>query len=229
MYSAAPTSLRALRLALPLLLLVVACGRGRAPAPGRAGGPAAPGTGPAVQRNTQLPTFDATPLYRQMGMLARGLPFPVLGRAAFVASPSPDTTHVVVALTFSNTALAFARESDNRFRANYTVTVALAQENVEVARGEASEELLVGTYRETTRSDESIVHQEILDVAPGRYTLTVAIRDEGSQRSAQEQMTIIVPRLGDGALSTPIPIVEVTPRESRTRYRTCSSMPVGWR
>ena len=30
---------------------------------------------------------------------------------------------------------------------------------------------------ETTRTDESVIHQEILDVAPGRYTLTVAVRD----------------------------------------------------
>ncbi len=204
---------------LLLLALTVACGGGRPPASGGAGAPAGtPGAGggaPAVRGNTLTPSFDATPLYRQMGMLARGLPFPVLGRAAFVASADPDSTHVIVALAFSNAALSFAREADNRFRAQYSVGIAITRDNAVVARAEVSEELLVGTYRETTRADESLIHQEILDVAPGNYTLSVTIRDEGTGRSAQEQMSIVVPRLGPGALSTPMPIAEVTPRDTR--------------
>ncbi len=202
---------------LPLLALALACGRGRAPAPtGGPGGPGGPsGTAPAVTRGTQGPSFDPTPLYRQMGMIARGLPFPILGRAAFVASANPDSTHVVVALSFSNAALTFAREADNRFRAQYGVSIALLRDNAVAARGEAVEQVLVGTYRETTRTDESVIHQEMLDVPPGRYTLAVTVRDEGTGRSAQEQVVITVPRLADGSLSTPMPIADVTPRDTR--------------
>lgn len=102
-----------------------------------------------------------------MGMLARGMPFPLLGRVAAFASPASDTTHVVVAVSFPAVALTFARQSDTRFRAGYIATVELAQDGAVVARSEGQQEVLVGTYRETTRSDESIFHQEVLDVPPG--------------------------------------------------------------
>src|SRR5262245_7500564 len=99
--------------AVLLLTPSLGCG-GRTPPPGgaRSGPPGAAAGGPnaATSRATPGITFDASPLYRQMGMIARGLPFPLVGRAAFAAGPSADSTHVVVALTFSNAALAFARE-----------------------------------------------------------------------------------------------------------------------
>jgi len=200
--------------ALSALLLAAACGRSRGASP-PPGGPTpqrpSPTAGAAV-RNTQAPSFDATPLYRQMGMLARGLPFPFLGRAAFAATGTADTTHVIVAISFANAALSFAREADNRFRAGYAVTIAIVRDNAVIAQSDTTEQLLVGAFRETSRTDESIIYQEILDVPPGRYSLNVTIRDEGSQRSAREQMTITVPRLGQGSLSTPMPVIEVTPR-----------------
>ncbi len=198
------------------LLAALACGRGGSAAPASAPAPAVspiPSSAPA--RPGQNLSFDATPLFRQMGMIARGLPFPLVGRTAFLAGATPDTTHVAIAITFSNTALTFARETDNRFRAAYTVGVTLVRDNQVVVSTEAQEHLLVGTYRETTRTDESIIHQELIDVPPGRYSLVVAVRDEGSQRSAQETIQITVPRLGDGTLSTPMPVAEVTPRHSR--------------
>lgn len=203
---------RAARAAL-LLLLAAACGRGsRTPSSG--GAPAGQPGAPTAPRPQGI-SFDASPLFRQMGMLARGLPFPLVGRAAYAASRTPDSTHVVVGVTFANATLAFAREADNRFRANYTIGITLSRDAVVAASTRSTEQLLVGSYRETTRTDESVIHQEILDVAPGRYTLTVAVRDEGSQRTAQEQITINVPRLGEGSLSTPMPIAEVTPRTTR--------------
>lgn len=205
-----------LRLLLPLLLVALACGRGRGPAPGGPGTPAGPAGAPSVERASPALSFDATPLYRQMGMIARGLPFPILGRAAFAATRSPDTTHVVVAVTFANATLAFAREADNRFRANYAVQATLTRDDgAVVARSEAREQLLVGTYRETTRTDESVIHQEVLDAPPGVYTLALTVRDEASGRTAQERLRVTVPRLVDGSFSTPMPIAEVTPRDRR--------------
>jgi GWxTD domain-containing protein len=203
--------------ALALLLLAVACGRSGRTAPAAPGtAPAgAPGTVPTTTRSTQGISFDATPLFRQMGMIARGAPFPIVGRAAYAAAGSPDSTHVIVALTFANASLTFAREADNRFRANYSVAVSLLRDAGVVASAESSEELLVASYRETTRTDESVIHQEILDVAPGRYTLQVSVRDDASQRSVQEQIAIVVPSFGEGTLSSPMPIAEVTPRTTR--------------
>lgn len=199
---------------LALLVLLAACGRGGRTPPGTTPG-GAPAPVPTPQRASQGISFDATPLFRQMGMIARGAPFPIVGRAAFAATGAPDSTHVIVALTFANASLTFAREADNRFRASYSVAVTLTRDAGVVASAETTEELLVGTYRETTRTDESVIHQEILDVAPGRYTLQVSVRDEASQKTAQEQIAIVVPSLGDGTLSSPMPIAEVTPRASR--------------
>jgi hypothetical protein len=178
---------------LMALLLMAACGRGgRQAAPGDAPAPRGGGASAVPARTAPAINFDATPLYRQMGMIARGLPFPLLGRAAFAASASPDTTHLIVGLTFANSALSFAREADNRFRAGYTVTVAVLRENTVVAQEDATEQLLVGAFRETSRTDESIIHQEILDVTPGRYTLTIVVRDDGSQRWLPSSRTTMV-------------------------------------
>lgn len=216
MFLAAQSSAPRPRALLVLVLLALACGRGRGPAPGGPGTPTGQSGAPTVERSNQALSFDATPLYRQMGLIARGLPFPVLGRAAFAATRSPDTTHVVVAVTFANATLTFAREADNRFRANYSVQAVLTRDDgAVVARSEAREQLLVGTYRETTRADESVIHQEILDAPPGVYTLGLVVRDEASGRTAQEQLRVTVPRLVDGTLSSPMPIAEVTPRDRR--------------
>ena len=162
-----------------------------------------------------------------MGMVARGGVFPVLGRVGFLGSPSPDTTHVVVGVSFANASLSFSREADNRFRAGYQVSVALRRDAAMVAGEDAQEEVLVGTYRETTRTDESLIHQVVLDVPPGRYALTVAVRDVGSQRGIQEEMAVEVPRIAAGGVTTPIPVVEVTPRGTRDSLPSLIMAPSG--
>jgi GWxTD domain-containing protein len=150
-----------------------------------------------------------------MGMLASGLPLPFVGRVAFLAGTAPDSTHVIVALSMSNSALSFTREADDRFRANYTVAITLTRGTETIARSQAREEVIVSAFRETTRSDETLIFQEILDAPPGDHDITVVIRDEGSQRSVQQQSSIRVPRFERGSVSVPLPIVEVYPRASR--------------
>lgn len=203
----------------PVLLAVLtvavsslACGGARAPGSGPTG---ASGAVPPAARAPQALTFDPTGLYRQMGLMARGLPLPFLGRVSYLASASSESTHVVVGLSLANNVLSFVREADNRFRANYTVALTVAGASGVAARVEATEEVIVSTYRETGRSDESIVFQEILDVPPGDYTLSVALRDEGSQRLAQDELRLRVPRFDGLAVSTPVPVAEVTPRGTR--------------
>lgn len=219
------SSLQRLVVAVAAVSILSGCGGGRTTPPvgaprGEQGPPSGSGPGPAVSgrnqpRGSLVPTFDVAPLYRQMGMIARGLPFPVLGRAGFAATASPDSTHVIVGLSFANTALSFTREADNRFRARYAIGMTLSRDGAVVAQAETTEEVVVAAYREVSRNEESIVHQEILDAAPGRYTLTVAVRDEGSQRSTQEQLIIDVPRYGEHGLSSPMPVSEVVPRRGR--------------
>lgn len=207
---------------VPWFVLAVAagCSGGRSP------------EDPAPRRNPEVRTpqnlvFDAAPLYRQLGMFAVGQPLPFIGRVSYAATPSPDSTHVIVALSFANAALAFTREADNRFRANYAVTISLDAGGRTVRRSEAVEELIVSSFREVSRTGESVIFQEILDVPPGAYSVSVFIRDENSQRSGEQRVDVTVPALGAGSFSSPIPIVAVTPRTTLDSVPRLTTSPRG--
>jgi GWxTD domain-containing protein len=155
--------------------------------------------------------FDATRLYQQLGLLARGAPFPFVGSVGFLATPRPDSTHLIVAISLSNASLTFGREND-RFRAGYTVGIVLRAGAITARQSESHESVLVSSFRETSRVDESVIYQEILTVPPGRYNLAVTVRDDGSSRASSEDVTLSVPVLGAGSLSTPITFARVTTR-----------------
>jgi GWxTD domain-containing protein len=175
----------------------------------------APGAPPAVQRDQRAPSFDPLPLYRQMGLIARGLPFPVIGRVSALPARSADSAHVVVVLGFAPSALRFNRETDDRFRATYTVSITAAREGAAPVVAQTSETVLVSAFRETERTDESILFQEILDLAPGRYRLTVALRDVSSQRGIVEELDLDVPDFRSRPLAAPLPVNKIIPRETR--------------
>lgn len=193
---------------LGLLTIGIACARGGST-------PSTPGPeGPAISGDLRNLSFDPTALYRQMGLIARGQPFPVVGRFAFLASPTPDSTHVVLALSFSPSALRFRREADNRFQAQYTLSlVAESAPGQRALELETTEPVIVGAFRETERDDESIVHQEIVDLAPGTYEVTLSLRDVSSQRGVVERLELVVPRLEAGTVSSPIPVNQILPRD----------------
>jgi GWxTD domain-containing protein len=200
---------------LALLLLQAGCGGSKpapkpAPSPARAAG-RAPGTTPPVAASTA--ELDGVKLYRQLGLLARGAPMPFVGNVAFMASASKDSTHVVVALTIANGNLTFGRETD-RFRAGYTVSITLRNGAETVKQIEAHESVLVASYKEVSRLDESVIYQELLTVKPGRYNLTVNVRDDGSSKNGSDDVTLLVPTLDAGSLSTPMAFVRVTQRRS---------------
>jgi GWxTD domain-containing protein len=185
-----------------------ACGGSGAASPGGA-------TTPTVQRERRTISFDPAPLYRQMGMIARGQPFPMVGRMAFVPSAHPDTTHVVVVLGFAPASLRFARETDSRYRANYSISLTTEREGRPAQTLETTEAVVVGAFRETERTDESILFQEILDLEPGTYRLSLSVRDVSSQRGIVEQVDLVVPSFATRALSSPVPVNKVIPRTSR--------------
>jgi GWxTD domain-containing protein len=172
-------------------------------------------SGAASQRDLRTLSFDPTALYRQMGMLARGAPFPMVGRVGFLGSASPDTTHVVLTLSFAPGALRFERETDNRFRANYTVSVQVQRDTGRALAIEATETVIVGSFRETERTDESVIFQEIFDLPPGTYRTTLALRDVSSQRGVVEEFDLLVPDFASTALSSPIPVTQILPRARR--------------
>ena len=197
-------------------VLLAACGGGKAapnpaPSPGRA--PArTPGAAPGAVAPSSL-EFDGVKLYRELGLLARGTPMPFVGNVAFMATPSADSTHVVVAVTIANGNLTFGRETD-RFRAGYTVSITLRNGAETVKQIEAHESVLVASYKEVSRLDESVIYQELLTVKPGRYNLTLNVRDDGSSKNGSDDVTLVVPSLGAGSLSTPMAFAQVTQRLS---------------
>ena len=143
----------------------------------------------APRSDTPAVTLDAVAFYRQKGLIAQGAPLPFVGTANFTASARPDSTHVLVALALATGALTFRREGD-QYRADYRSTIALKRGETTIARLEATEVVRVATLRETERSDESVLFQQLLTVAPGSYTLTVAVRDEGSTKSASTDLAL---------------------------------------
>jgi GWxTD domain-containing protein len=198
------------------ILLAAACGGNKpAPAPNPSpASPRAPARAPTTAPVTVSgPEFDGVKLYRQLGLLARGAPMPFVGNVAFLASPTADSTNVVVAVTLSNGNLTFGRETD-RFRAGYTVTITLRNGAETVKSIEAHESVLVASFKEVSRMDESVIYQELLTVKPGRYNLSLNVRDDGSSKNGTDDVTLLVPSLGPGSLSTPVAFARVSQRIS---------------
>jgi len=146
-------------------------------------------------------------------MLAQGAPLPFLGSVGFLATSNPDSTLTVVAFSIASEALTFRREGD-QYRADYSVSLTLRRGDVTVENVEVTELVRVISFRETSRTDESILFQQVLVAQPGRYSLSVTVRDEASGRSRTDELALDVPRLSEGSVATPIPYYEIESRIS---------------
>ena len=183
-------------------------------APGGPPNPSGPRGRPGTAAATGVVTSsDMQRLYRGMGLIAGSGAIPFVASASFLATPSPDTTLVLLALSLPPRALSFAREGD-RYTAEYVVKVEARRGGVMVAQVEAKESVRVPTFRETSRTDESIIWQQVLRLTPGRYAVGIGLRDESAMRTGTEEVSIEVPRLAPGQLSTPMPVYEVIPRST---------------
>lgn len=170
-----------------------------------------PDPNPRVLAPEGTPTSEISELYRQIGLLAAPSPLSFVGKVSSFASASPDTTLVLASISIPNRALTFAREGD-RYRAPYEVKLTLSRGDVEVTNVNAMEIVRVGSFRETNRTDESVIFQHYFHVRPGVYSLSVMVRDVGGSRSATQQATVSVPSLGAGRLSSPILVYEASSR-----------------
>lgn len=155
--------------------------------------------------------MDVSDIYRQIGLLAAPNPLAFVGRLSSFASASPDTTLVLASISIPNRALTFAREGD-RYRAPYEVKLTLTRNGNEAANVNVMEIVRVGSFRETNRTDESVIFQHYFHIPPGPYDLSVTVRDVGGSRTASQQAAVVVPSLGAGRISTPILVYEATGR-----------------
>ena len=169
---------------------------------------------PAGRRDTPSPAPDPVETFRRMGLIAQGGDFPLTGRIGYLATAHPETTFVVLTLALPSRALTFTHGGD-RYHAGYTVRALLRRGTDSASAILAHEQVVVPTFRETSRGDESVLFQQVLRLAPGSYDLFLQLQDDGSERAAADTMRLIVPRLTAGTLGTPLPYYQAVVRASR--------------
>lgn len=202
-------SRRAAGLVTAAIVLSACAGRQRVGADDE---PNTPGRADGIARPTTAGGFtNAAGIYQQMGLIAPAQPVAFVGTVRYVATATADTTLALVAVSLQNRALTFARDND-RYRAVYEVRAEFRRGAETVRRIDAQQVVRVASYRETSRGDESVIFQQTLGLAPGQYTLSLAVRDAGSARSSVQEVALTVPRVGPSGLSSPITVYEATPR-----------------
>ncbi|MEP6780591.1 MAG: GWxTD domain-containing protein [Gemmatimonadaceae bacterium] len=154
---------------------------------------------------------DLSRVYQSMGLIASTGQIPFVGSVSFLAGLTPDTTLMLLAVSLPSNSLSFQRVNE-QYAANYTVRVELRQGTNVVQQWDAKESVRVPTFKETARTDESVIWQQYLRVAPGEYSLTVGLKDDAVIRNSAQEVAIVVPRVGAGELSSPIPVYEAIAR-----------------
>jgi GWxTD domain-containing protein len=161
----------------------------------------------AIAQMTDLPS-----IYRSLGRLAAGAPLPFIGSVGVLAGPA-DSSFALVALSFSNKDFSF-NKSGTDFVARYRVEIVAQRQGTSAVTLTKDETVRVRTYQETQRSDESLLFQQTLRLAPGTYSLSVTLHDLASPRSSSSQATVTVPDYAPGTVSAPFFVYQVKGRPS---------------
>ncbi len=166
---------------------------------------------PALGKSAEQPGRDPTVIYNQMGLIATGSPLSYVGKIAYFATRSPDTTMILASISIPNRMLSFIRDGDT-YRAPYEIRLKLKQGAIDVKLVESMEVVRVATFKEVNRTDESVIFQSYFRVPPGDYSILSQVRDIASNRNATQEGAITVPRIMSGNLSTPVIVYEATRR-----------------
>jgi len=193
-----------------LIGFLTACGSGHPPA--QTPVPDQQPTHRAISPGQTPPSQpDAVKLYRQMGLLAEGGDTPFVGSVSFLGSKFTDSTLFVLTVSVPSRGLTFVREND-RYRASYSAILSLTPPNGAPRRFESHQIVRVGAFKETSRSDESVLYQQMVMVQPGTYDLGFSLRDDAGAKGSSVEASVNVPRISAGSLSSPILVYEVFPR-----------------
>jgi len=168
----------------------------------RVGSEDQPAAGAVVPR-----LFSAGSIYRSMGLLVAGAPLPFITSVRYLDGGSPDSVLAVVGISLANQALRFQREGAE-FVAQYRVELAFRPDSGTPAQVMRQEFVRVRTFAETNRADESVIFQHMLRLAPGRYTVSVTVRDGTSPALNRAEAVDTAPRFARPALGEPIPVYE---------------------
>ena len=170
-----------------------------------------------VERLPQL--FDPSLTYRAMGLLTDPGPLGFIANVRVLAGPRPDTMLVIVALSLRNHGFAFRRQGDQfvaEYHADITIRTGAGAVAAQVAK---DERVQVASFRETQRSDESVIFQQFLPVLPGEYGLQINVRDRNSANTGHVETPLTVNPMRASSMSLPIAVYRARPR------RTLDSAP----
>ena len=103
--------------------------------------------------------------------------------------------------------------------------ISIKQNGATVKQTDARESVVLSSFRETSRIDESVIFQELLTLPPGSYNLVLTVRDDGSSRSSTEDVTLLVPAVKEGMLSSPITFARAVTRSNTDSLPQIVSSP----
>jgi GWxTD domain-containing protein len=162
--------------------------------------------------------FDATAAYRAMGSLVGGGALPFVASVRYLAGPTSDSTLALFGLSLTNQTLTFARRG-NEFVAEYHVEATFRTENksdVPIRQIASDEQIRVRHFRETLRTDESVIYQKYVMLPPGTYVVSVIVRDRNSPAFSRAERVDTAPRFEGPRLSRPIAVYASNGREQRS-------------
>ena len=190
-----------------LVTLMASCLRSSAPS----GVPLPSGSGP---RATSAAAAEPVEFYREAGFIAAAEDVPFVGAVRFLADRSIDTAYALVALSFANHALTFAREGE-RYHASYDVALEVRRDTSVLHRSAAHEDVRVGSFKETTRDEESVIFQRIVALPRGEVTIDITVTDAANGRRGHAATAIVVPGFDNESLGWPIVAYDAAPRSTR--------------
>ncbi len=175
---------------------------------------AGPGA-PIANTSSRRVTDDLVSLYRRMGLLAESGETPFVASLSFFASARTDSTVMMLTVSLANRVLTFKREGDH-YRAEYQIGFEASQGGRRVVERNRDESVRVLAFRETTRTDESVLFRQFLTLAPGTYDMRLTVKGGAAGVGSAVEATVGVPQLSSGTVSSPVPLYTVVPRERRT-------------
>ncbi len=155
--------------------------------------------------------FNPAELYRTLGFVTGSGDIPFVGNARLLASGAADTALAMVALSMQNRYFAFQRDSGG-FAASYRVELMFRQGTLLVRQVVQDERVVVSSFAETQRAEESIIYQDFVPIPAGSYDLSIVVRDRNGPNVGRYEGTFVVQRLEPPAISTPIPVYRSRPR-----------------
>ncbi len=164
---------------------------------------------PEAEQATAL--FDPTAIYRALGYVTGAGQIRFVGNIRMLAGHGADTALAVVALSMQNRYLAFRRDSGG-FAATYRVELAFRQGLTLVQQVVRDERVVVTTFAETQRAEESIIYQEFVPIPAGTYRLSIIIRDQNGPGVGRYEGPFVVPPLELPAIATPLAVYRAVPR-----------------